>query len=153
MKRQGMAVVLALAPALLALLLVGGGCATAQERRARRMPEVVGALPEADRERLMAGRIAIGDTPEMVRVAWGRPDRRSRILRAEGESEVWTWFDYRSEFVYPAWRPVSPVWRYDRRGRRVFPEIYEPERVLVPVLRGTVEFRDGEVVAVEQPVR
>lgn len=113
------------------------------------MPEVVGALSAADHERLMAGRIAIGDTPEMVRLAWGRPDRRSRILRAEGESEVWTWFDYRSEFVVPAWRPFVPERRYDRRGRRLFPDFYEPERVLVPVLRGTVEFRDQAVVAVE----
>ena len=136
-------------PVVLIVGLIGGGCATARERRARRMPEVIEALSTTDHDRLMVGTIAIGDTPEMVYLAWGRPDRRSRIVRPDGESEVWTWFDYRGEYIYPAVRPLSHRGGYDRMGWRVFPDFPESDWYFVPVPRGTVEFREGEVVSFE----
>lgn len=121
------------------------------------MPEVIETLPSEERERILAGEIAIGDSPEMVYLAWGLPDRKTSIVRDDEETESWVYFGYRREYIdtFPAWHPVDR-WYYDREldhyvrfpsGSFVYPH---STTYRVPYVKRRVEFRDNVVIAIEQ---
>lgn len=62
--------------ALCLLILVGvalQGCNTPESRIARHT-ELFSSLPPSDQQRLRQGRIAVGDSPDMVYIALGAPD-------------------------------------------------------------------------------
>ena len=49
-----------------------------------------GYPPEAQ-EKIRAGEIAVGFTPEMVEMAWGEPYRKDQVTGEDFAAEVWTW--------------------------------------------------------------
>lgn len=53
-------------------------------------------LSAEERELVEAGKIEVGFTPEMVRVALGEPDRRYREQTAEGRAEIWAYHEGRT---------------------------------------------------------
>ncbi|MDO8541250.1 MAG: hypothetical protein Q7S40_12500 [Opitutaceae bacterium] len=82
-------------PALLATLLVSlgiAGCSTVDSRIAKNR-EVFSSWPVAVQERVAAGQIDLGFTPDQVRVALGEPDRVFTRTTADGTSEVWSYRD------------------------------------------------------------
>jgi hypothetical protein len=42
-------------------------------------------------EKIRAGEIAVGFTPEMVEMAWGEPSRKDQVTGEDYAGEVWTW--------------------------------------------------------------
>ncbi len=81
---------------LLAGLLLVAGCAT-PEARIQRNPELFSSLSAEDQQTIKEGRVAIGFTPEMTRLALGDPDRVMTRTDASGTSEVWRYKTYETE--------------------------------------------------------
>jgi hypothetical protein len=83
-----------------ALLLAGlmglAACSTPQSR-IERSPELFASLPAADQQTIKEGRVALGFTPEMARLALGDPDRVTTKTDASGTSEVWRYTTYESD--------------------------------------------------------
>jgi len=142
---------------LLLLFFFAAGCATMRQQRAKKMPEVIEDLSSEDRGRIMAGEIAIGDSPEMVYLAWGRPGRKISIIRDDEELESWVYFGYRREYIdtYPSWHSFDR-WYYDLESDHYVlfpsPSFRYPHTATyrVPYVRRRVEFSEGAVIAVEQ---
>ena len=72
--------------ALLGIVLLGNsGCMSPQQARLRRIEkhrDIFQSFPEDIREKVMAGQVEIGFTPDMVKLALGRPNRiRTRLCR------------------------------------------------------------------------
>ncbi|ROH91043.1 hypothetical protein ED208_08730 [Stagnimonas aquatica] len=80
--------------ALLALSLsIGlGACSTTASRIGEQQGQF-DSYPAEVREKIRAGEIAIGFTPEQVRMALGEPSRVYSRQTAEGEAEVWSYQD------------------------------------------------------------
>ncbi len=55
--------------------------------------------PAAVRTQVQAGQVALGFTPEMVRVALGEPDRVTTRTTAAGTTEVWVYFPHGPYFT------------------------------------------------------
>jgi hypothetical protein len=81
---------LLLLPALLA------GCATTPADRIARAPATFAAWPAAVQVRVRAGEVALGFTPEQVRMALGAPDRILTRATAHGTEETWIYGERRS---------------------------------------------------------
>jgi hypothetical protein len=129
-------------------LLLAAGCAT-PERRIAANPALFASFPPSAQQLIRQGRIDIGFSPDMVRMALGGPSRLRERVTAEGRTEVWVYTDifYRSEFA-----PVQTYyWTRTRRGHPRLVSDYawvdvqqRHERELL-----CVEFRDGKVAAME----
>ncbi|MEI6861007.1 MAG: hypothetical protein WCL04_02015, partial [Verrucomicrobiota bacterium] len=70
--------------------LVFAGCASPASRIASHQA-AFDSWPAEVRNRVRAGEIAVGFTPEQVRVALGRPDRVLMRTSVTGEAEVWVY--------------------------------------------------------------
>jgi len=69
------------------------GCAS-PATRIRANPELFATITPADQELIKQGKIALGFTPDMVRLALGRPDVVSQRTDASGTSEIWRWQNF-----------------------------------------------------------
>lgn len=81
-----------LVPLLASLLLLTLGCSTVDSRVSDRQA-AFDSWPADVQEKVKAGQVAIGFTPEMVEVALGKPDRLSSRTTERGQAEVWVYFD------------------------------------------------------------
>ena len=79
-----------------AALVVAAGCSTPQAR-INRSPEAYAKLSAADQQLIREGKVAVGFTPEMVRLALGDPDRVSTRTDANGVNEAWSYATYETE--------------------------------------------------------
>lgn len=71
-------------------LLFAAGCST-PAARIERHPEVFNQLAPGDQQLIREGKVAIGFTPEMVKLALGDPDRKFLRTDANGTSESWSY--------------------------------------------------------------
>jgi len=88
-------------PKLLAiclLVVVLAGCSSVSSRIERNRAEFE-TYPMAVREKIVAGQVDVGFTPEQVRMALGEPDRVSTRTTADGTSDVWSYRAKRSRFA------------------------------------------------------
>jgi len=78
----------------LALLFAASlaACSTPASRVARNQA-AFDSWPAEVREQVRAGKVAVGFTPEQVRVALGEPDRVFVRTTGAGETEVWAYRD------------------------------------------------------------
>jgi outer membrane protein assembly factor BamE (lipoprotein component of BamABCDE complex) len=86
--------------ALCAALLAG--CNT-PESRIRNSPQVFDRLNPDEQALVKAGQIAVGFTPEAVKLALGDPDRIVTNTDATGQHDVWhyvTYEDYQGVVIY-----------------------------------------------------
>ncbi|MDX2186404.1 MAG: hypothetical protein SFV32_05700 [Opitutaceae bacterium] len=72
-----------------ALLFVG--CQSSPEDRIAKQQDVFAAMPAEVQDKIRKGEVAVGFTPEQVRLARGKPDNIAKRSTASGESEVWTY--------------------------------------------------------------
>lgn len=81
---------------VLAAGLIFAGCAT-PEARIQRNPEIFAQLSQGDQQLIREGKVALGFTPEMVKLALGDPDRVYIRTDASGTSESWSYTTYETE--------------------------------------------------------
>ncbi|MCX7819508.1 MAG: hypothetical protein N2652_09955 [Kiritimatiellae bacterium] len=133
-----------------AAALMVSGCATTPQDRIRRHAELFASFPPEIQAKVRAGRVEPGFTPDMVRIALGRPDRVITRLTPEGETVVWVYTDA----VPETWsEPVPVFWPYRSAGGvyRWYPDIFWSYRTAWRERDAArVEFRDGRVTAVER---
>ncbi len=125
-------------------LAVLAGCSTPQTR-IRQNPELFNNLAPGDQELIKQGKVAVGFTPEMVKLAVGDPDRVYTRTDATGTNEAWVYTSYTSHggtMVY--YRGF-----YHRRhpGMYAYFADYNDREV---VERYRVTFKEGKVSSVEE---
>jgi len=76
------------------------GCATTPESRVEKNAAAVATWPADVQAQVRAGKVAIGFTPEQVRVAVGEPDRVLARTDAAGAHDVWVYFDRGPRFGF-----------------------------------------------------
>ncbi len=141
-----------LAPLLLATVLALAGCNTTSSR-IRQKSEVFASLPAVDQERLRQGHVAIGDSPDMVYIAIGAPDRRIERLSTDTLKMEWIYRRYFESYSGTAFAGYRRVVGFDRATGRRF--VYT-EPVYAQVYRGETEeylrvlFEDNRVSAIEE---
>ena len=85
--------------AWLSLALFAAGCSTVDSRVAKNRA-AFSTWPQAVQDKVAAGKIDVGFTPDQVRVALGDPDRIWSRQTADGMSEVWSYRDRGSRFSF-----------------------------------------------------
>jgi hypothetical protein len=86
-----------LKPRLLGALLGGllaVGCSSVDSRIARHR-DAFSTWPPEVQEKVAAGQVGLGFTPDQVRVALGEPDRVFTRTNADGTAEVWSYRERR----------------------------------------------------------
>ena len=145
---------------ILSLLLAGVtlavvGC-NSFNSRARQYSAVYDNLAPGDQERLQRGMIGVGDTPEMVYIALGKPDERRDLLNADGNQTTWVYRTYWQQYEGQAWLGYRRVVVPSRTGRG-YVVFHEP--VTQDVYRTHVDdrirvtFANGVVQSVEATQR
>jgi hypothetical protein len=76
-----------------------GGCSTVDSRIARNRAEY-STWPMEVREKIAAGKIDIGFTPEQVLVALGEPDRKFTRTTSDGSSAVWSYRERKPQIAF-----------------------------------------------------
>jgi hypothetical protein len=86
-----------LLPVFAILLLVAAGCASV-ESRIQDNEAAFNTWPADVQEKVRAGKVEMGFTPEMVEVALGKPDRTSSRTTERGQADVWVYHDEAPRF-------------------------------------------------------
>lgn len=73
------------------------GCSTV-DSRVKANESAFNSWPPAVQEKVRAGQVDVGFTPEMVRVALGDPERTMTHTTASGQAEVWIYGDKSPKF-------------------------------------------------------
>lgn len=84
---------------LMVAALVVAGCST-PAMRIKHNPQLFASIPQAEQELIKQGRIAIGFTPDMVKLALGEPDYIARRIDKTGTTEIWRYRGYDSSVDY-----------------------------------------------------
>jgi hypothetical protein len=80
---------------LMVAALVVAGCSS-PAIRIKHNPELFASIPAPEQELIKQGRIGIGFTPDMVKLALGEPDVVARRIDRTGTSEIWRYRSYDS---------------------------------------------------------
>lgn len=81
---------------LVASVLLVAGCAT-PERRISRNPEAFAKLTPEEQQMIREGKVGIGFTAEMVKLALGEPDRTYTRTDEAGTSLLWVYATYETD--------------------------------------------------------
>ncbi len=126
----------------LLLLAVLSGCSSPQSRIDSNRA-AFDKFPAEVQEKIRAGRIDVGYTPEMVRLALGEPARKVTRKTETGDAEIWIYTDNKPQFSFGfgvasgGYRSGSAVGVSTSTGG------YEADE------KARVEFRNGRVESVE----
>ncbi len=133
-----------LRPSLVLLpVLLLAGCVSTPQSRAARNPESFDRLPAAVQERVLAGRVALGDDEETVLLALGVPSRRLERLETGRRTEIW---------LYERSAPdVDLGFGWSRWGRHGHADTYFETSLPAGrrVAWSRVEFEEGKVVRID----
>lgn len=130
------------------LLVALAACAT-PEARIKRNQEIFNALEPRDQALIREGKVAVGFTPDMVRLAVGDPDQRWLRTDAAGQTEIWSYTTYDSTAGVPLYRG------YYHRYYGGYPFYYDSlyYQNARPREYFKVTFAEGRVTVIEQDER
>ena len=131
---------LLLIAALVALLTA---CTTTPESRIAKNPALFDTFAPAVREKIRAGQVEVGFTPDMVKLALGEPTRVFTRQTDKGSSELWVYHDNGPRFSIGIGVGTSGRHSGASMGVATSTGGYDPEEKM------RVEFRNGAVTAVE----
>jgi hypothetical protein len=123
-------------------------------RRSEEKAAVFNALDPQTQTRLKQSVIKVGDTPDMVYIALGHPDRVREKTTATGRDEIWIYAEYSQEYAGPY---LVGYRRHSFRDGNEWRIYYEPFRddmaldTMEEYMR--VIFQDEKVIAIEQTKR
>ncbi len=121
------------------------GCAT-PDARIKKNQTLFDSLPAQAQAQIREGQVALGFTPEMVRLAIGDPSRRAVRTDSEGRTEVWSYTRYVAADGFPVY--TGYYHRY-YPGYRYYDGGYDSRRTEAREYF-RVEFVDGKVTVVQQ---
>jgi hypothetical protein len=118
-------------------------CSTTPEQRIAKNTALFDTYPPQVRQKIRAGQVEIGYTPDMVRLALGEPSRVFSRQTETGAAELWIYHDKGPRFSFGV--GVGSYGRHSGTSVGVSTSSggYDPEEKM------RVEFRDGRVSAVE----
>ena len=119
------------------------GCSTTPDQRIAKNAALFDTFPPQVRQKIRAGEVDIGYTPEMVRLALGEPSRVFSRQTETGAVELWVYHDNGPRFSFGV--GVGSVGRHSATSVGVGTSTggYDAEEKM------RVEFRDGRATAVE----
>lgn len=128
-------------------------CMTTQQLRDRRIAEnqaVFNSFAPDIQEKVRSGRIDIGFTEDMVRLAWGNPSQTYARTTETGQAIVWTYS--RTLTQTQTDRMSVPVRVYDRSGRShiQYQNVWINRDTQQEYAVARVEFTNGVVSSVER---
>ena len=131
--------------AILTAVALLAGCATPQTRIADNRA-LYDTLSAESQTLIQEGRVAVGFTPEMVKLALGEPDRVYSRTDVGGKSESWAYTSYRlgdGHRVYTGYYHSWYPWRYPYYMNYAFDdrEVYERTKIV---------FKAGVVDSIEE---
>jgi len=137
---------------ILCLLAMLTGCSTVNSRIDEKSA-LFNTFDSQTQERLKRSAVKVGDTQDMVYIAFGRPDGIKETTTEKGQSLTWIYNSYRTDYEGTHFAGYRRQGYFDQRARawRVY---YEP--VHVDMYSESTEeymrviFHDGKVVAIEQ---
>jgi hypothetical protein len=127
-----------------ALLVLAVGCSTVDSRISK-LQALFDAWPAEVQQKIRAGRVDLGFTPEQVRVALGEPAKKYNRTTAQGKSEVWSYAD--RSFGVSLGVGVGSARGAGLYGGGV---AYEPASYGADDESGRIIFEDGRVTSVEK---
>lgn len=143
----------ALLVSLLLVCLGLTGCDTF-DRRSQEKASTFASLAPEEREKLRRGVIEVGNTPDMVYIALGRPDEKRDKTTAEGKETTWVYNSYHREYegnIHSGYRRIlvfDPVRkRYTVYFEPVYTDIYS-EHTEENI---RITFLNDKVNSIEQP--
>ncbi|SDR69334.1 hypothetical protein [Opitutus sp. GAS368] len=134
-------------PLLLAVCLVSAAllaaCSSTPDSRIARSQAAFNQYPSAVQQKIRAGEVDVGFTPEMVLLALGEPARQFTHQSETGTAEIWIYHDNGPRFSFGI--GVGSFGRHSATSVGVSSSTggYDPEEKM------RVEFRDGKVTAIE----
>ena len=132
-----------LLPLALGLSVLLAACTSTPEDRIAKHTAFFDTLPPPVRQKIRAGEVDLGFTPEMVRLALGEPARIFSRQADTGVTELWVYHDNGPRFSIGI--GVGTFGRHSATslGMSTSSGGYDPEEKM------RVEFRDGKVTAVD----
>ncbi|HUG12636.1 MAG TPA: hypothetical protein VMM36_16590 [Opitutaceae bacterium] len=125
-----------------ALALFSAGCASTPAQRIAGSAEF-DTYPSAVQEKIIDGKVEVGFTEEMVRLALGQPSSISRRQTSSGDSEVWSYQENKPRFSFGIGVGGGSGRTHTGAGVMVGGRDWSDGA------RMRVVFRDGKVTAVE----
>lgn len=141
---------------LLLILVVAcalSACMTAQQIRDRRIAssqDIFNSFSPEIQQKIRAGQIELGFSEEMVRLAWGMPDRIYTRTTDKGEATVWTYS--KTRILTQTDRMTIPVQVRDKSGRSSvqYENVWVNRDTREEYTVARVEFNEGAVTALER---
>jgi hypothetical protein len=131
--------------AFVAAVALLAGCSTPQTRIADNRA-LYDSLPAESQTLIQEGRVAVGFTPEMVKLALGEPDRIYSRVDGSGKSESWAYTSYRLGSGGRIYTGYYHSW-YPRRYPYFLDYGFEDREVYE---RTKIVFKDGMVDSIEE---
>jgi len=138
---------------LLAAVFALSACMTAQQLRESRIaasPEIFNSFSLEVQQKVRAGQIELGFSEEMVRLAWGLPDRIYTRTTDKGQATVWTYS--KTRMLTRTDRMTIPVQVRDKSGRSwvQYENVWVGRDTREEYTVARVEFSEGLVTALER---
>ena len=136
----------------LSLGLALTGCTTLNQRIQERSATFT-SLDAGTQDRLRLGRVDLGDTPDMVYIAIGRPTKTTDVTTAEGRDSTWGYVSFYEEYAGTRQTGYRRTVVEDKDTKRSFIRV-EPAYRDVYRQRADeyirLTFKNGRVAAIEQ---
>ena len=135
-----------------ALLLALTGCSTVHSRIKERYTTFV-SLDPATQDRLRLGRVEIGDTPDMVYIALGRPTKTTDRTTSDGRESTWSYKSFYEEYAGTMQTGYQRTVIVDKASNRAFIRV---DPIYTDLYRQRSEeyirlsFKNGRVDSIEQ---